>query len=255
MFTWLKNVSVMIELELRRLRHEKTELYIRAVQPILWLVVYGPVMGAIRAIETGGIPYTSYITPGVLIQSTTFVAIFYGLQIVWERESGILKRLLVTPSARYAIVIGRAMASGVRSLFQIILIIPFALLIGVQFRLDVLGFLGMLVMIFFSSGGFASISIIVASFMKSRERFMGIGQAIIFPLYFMSSSLYPLSQMPDVLRSIAIFNPLSYIVDAIRGMIITGHFENPLWLDFAVLGLFVAVMFCLATLSFKRIID
>ncbi len=253
--TWLKNVLVMIELELRRLRHDKTELYIRAVQPVLWLVVFGPVMGAFRAIETGGIPYTAYITPGVLIHSTTFVSIFYGLQIVWERESGILKRLLVTPSARYAIVLGRAMASGVRSLFQVCRIVPFALLIGVQFRLDVLGFLGMLAMIFFSSGGFASISIIVASFMKSRERFMGIGQAVIFPLYFMSSALYPVSQMPPVIQAIARFNPMSYIVDGVRGLIITGTFEHTLLVDFGVLVVFVLVMFALATLSFKKIIE
>ena len=250
----LKNIGTMIELELRRLRHDKTELYIRAVQPILWLVVYGPIMGAARAVPTGGIPYTDYITPGVLIHSTTFVSIFYGLQIVWERESGILKRLLVTPSARYAIVIGRAMASGVRSLFQVVLIVPFALLIGVRFRMDVPGFIGALAVIFFSSGGFAGISILVASFMKSRERFMGIGQAVIFPLYFLSSALYPINVMPVVLQQIAMFNPLSYIVDAVRCLLVTGDFSN-LLLDIGVLILFDAIMFALATLSFKKIIE
>ncbi len=128
-------------------------------------------------------------------------------------------------------------------------------LFGVQFRLDVLGFLGMLAMIFFSSGGFASISIIVASFMKSRERFMGIGQAVIFPLYFMSSALYPVSQMPPVIQAIARFNPMSYIVDGVRGLIITGTFEHTLLVDFGVLVVFVLVMFALATLSFKKIIE
>jgi ABC-2 type transport system permease protein len=254
MLTWLKNISVMVELELRRIRHDKTELYIRAVQPVLWLIVYGPIMGATRAVPTGGIPYTDYIMPGVLIHSTVFIAIFSGLQVVWERESGILKRLLVTPSGRYSIVIGRAMASGVRALFQVVIIVPFALLIGVQFRIDVLGFVGALVIIFFSSGGFASISILVAAFMKSRERFMGIGQAIIFPLYFLSSALYPIAVMPVVLQQISIFNPLSYIVDAVRSLLITGDFSS-LLLDIGVLVLFDAVMFTLATLSFKRIIE
>ena len=68
----------MWELELRRLRHDRLELYTRAVQPLLWIGVFGPIMGTIRAIPTGGIPYTSFITPGVLIQSPTFVSIFYG---------------------------------------------------------------------------------------------------------------------------------------------------------------------------------
>ena len=101
-----RNIFVMIELELRRLKHDRTELYSRAIQPILWIAVYGPIMSGVRAIPTGGIPYTDYITPGILIQSTTFVSIFYGLTIVWERESGILKKLLVTPVSRYATVIG-----------------------------------------------------------------------------------------------------------------------------------------------------
>jgi ABC-2 type transport system permease protein len=128
----LRNMLVMIELELRRLRHDRTELYTRAIQPILWIIIYGPIMSAVKAIPTGGIPYTDYITPGVLIQSTTFVAIFYGLTIVWERESGILKKLLVTPASRYGTVIGRSMASGVRAIFQALIIVPVALLIGVR---------------------------------------------------------------------------------------------------------------------------
>lgn len=114
----LRTMLVMIELELRRLKHDRTELYTRAVQPILWIIIYGPIMSAVKAIPTGGIPYTDYITPGVLIQSTTFVSIFYGLTIVWERDSGILKKLLVTPASRYATVIGRSMASGVRAIFS-----------------------------------------------------------------------------------------------------------------------------------------
>ena len=75
---FVRNMLVMIELELRRLRHDRTELYTRAIQPILWIAVYGPIMSGVKAIPTGGIPYTDYITPGVLIQSTTFVSIFLG---------------------------------------------------------------------------------------------------------------------------------------------------------------------------------
>jgi ABC-2 type transport system permease protein len=72
MMETLKNILVMIELELRRLRHDRTEIYFRAVQPILWIVIYGPVMSSIRAIPTGGVPYTDFITPGVMIQNNNF---------------------------------------------------------------------------------------------------------------------------------------------------------------------------------------
>lgn len=246
---------VMIELELRRLRHDRTELYFRAVQPILWIVVFGPVMSAARAIQTpNNIPYTDFITPGVMIQSTTFLSIFYGLMMVWERDSGILKKLLVTPASRYATVIGRSMASGTRAIFQGLLVIPVALIIGVRFVPNPAYFALAFVLIFFSSGGFAAISIFVASFMKTRERFMGIGQAIIMPLFFASNALYPVNIMPPALRYFSSVNPMSYVVDAVRGLLITADLSN-LLLDVVAIAIFDIVMFIIASISFRRIIE
>jgi len=239
---------------LRRLRHDRTEIYFRAVQPILWIVIYGPVMSSVKAIPTSGVPYTDFITPGVMIQTTTFVSIFYGLMMVWERDSGILKKLLVTPASRYSMVIGRSMASGVRALFQALIILPIALLIGVRFIPNPAYFILAFTIIFFASGGFAAISILVASFMKTRERFMGIGQAIIMPLFFASNALYPIQMMPPILREFSTFNPLSYVVDAVRGLLITGDISN-LLLDLAAIAIFDAVMFVIASISFKRIIE
>ena len=244
----------MVELELRRLRHDRTELYFRAVQPILWIVVYGPVMSSVRAIPTGGIPYTDFITPGVMIQSTTFTCIFYGLMMVWERDSGILKKLLVTPASRYATVIGRSMASGVRAIFQALMIVPIALIIGVRFVPDPVYFLTALVIIFFASGGFAAISIFVASFMKTRERFMGIGQAIIMPLFFASNALYPVQIMPQILKDFSTINPMSYVVDAVRGLMITGDLSN-LLIDIIAIVIFDVAMFVAASVNFRRIIE
>ena len=249
-----RNLFVMIELELRRLRHDRTELYFRAVQPILWIAVYGPVMSTVRGIPTGDIPYTDFITPGVMIQSTTFACIFYGLMIVWERDSGILKKLLVTPASRYATVIGRSMASGVRAIFQALMIVPIALLIGVKFIPNPVYFVSAFVIIFFASGGFAAISIFVASFMKTRERFMGIGQAIIMPLFFASNALYPVEIMPQILKDFSTVNPLSYVVDAVRGLMITGNLSN-LLVDVIAIAIFDTAMFAAASISFKRIIE
>ncbi|MEM3402947.1 MAG: ABC transporter permease [Nitrososphaeria archaeon] len=254
MVDFLRNMLVMIELELRRLKHDRTEIYSRAIQPILWIVVYGPIMGGVKAIPTGDIPYTDFITPGVLIQSTTFVSIFYGLTIVWERESGILKKLLVTPASRYATVIGRSMASGVRAIFQALIIVPVALLIGVKFVLNPLYFVSSLFIIFLASGGFAAISIFVASFMKTRERFMGIGQAIIMPLFFASNALYPVKIMPPLLQEFALVNPMSYVVDAVRSLMITGDLSN-LPLDLVAIAIFDLVMFVIASISFRKIIE
>jgi len=250
----VRNFFVMIELELRRLRHDRTELYFRAVQPILWIVIFGPVMSGIRAIPTGNIPYTDFITPGVLIQSTTFLCIFYGLMMVWERDSGILKKLLVTPASRYATVIGRSMASGIRAIFQGLIVIPVALIMSVKFIPNPAYFISAFVIIFLASGGFAAISILAASFMKTRERFMGIGQAIIMPLFFASNALYPVQIMPQILKDFSAFNPLSYVVDAVRGLLITGDLTN-LPIDLAAIAIFDVILFILASVSFKRIIE
>ncbi len=250
----LRALWAMWELELRRLKHDRLELYTRAVQPLLWIGVFGPIMGSIRAIPTGGIPYTSFITPGVLIQSTTFVSIFYGLTIVWERESGILKKLLVTPASRASLVVGRAMAAGVRAVFQALVIVPIALLVGVRFYPNPLYFLGALGVIFLSSGGFAALSMLVASFLKTRERFMGIGQALTFPLFFASNALYPVAMMPKALQVFAQVNPMSYVVDAVRSLTITGNLAQ-LGVDLLAILAFDLVMFAVASLNFRRIIE
>ena len=174
--------------------------------------------------------------------------------MVWERESGILKKLLITPASRYSMVVGRSMASGVRAIFQAIIIIPVAILIGVSFYLNAIFIVAAFVVIFFSSGGFAALSIIVASFLKTRERFMGIGQAIIMPLFFASNALYPTSVMPPLLQEFSSVNPMSYVVDAVRGLMITGNIST-LPVDIFALVLFDIVLFALASVSFRKIIQ
>jgi ABC-2 type transport system permease protein len=244
----------MIELEIRRIMHDRTELYLRAVQPLLWLLVFGPVVGSFHSIPTGNIPYTDYIMPGVLVQSTTTVAIFFGLIIIWERESGILKKLVASPSPGVAIVTGRSMAAGTRALFQALFIIPFAVLIGVTIIPNVLYLLSALIIVFVASSGFAALSILIASILKTRERFMGLGQVIILPMFFGSNALYPVSSMPYILQLFATVNPMTYIVDALRGLLITGNLSQ-LPLDIVVILIFDAVLISIASVSFKRIIE
>ncbi|MEM0035803.1 MAG: ABC transporter permease [Candidatus Korarchaeum sp.] len=250
----IKNMLAMIELEMRRLRHDRTEMYFRVVQPVLWITVYAPVMSRARAIPTGGVPYIDFITPGVIVQAATFVSIFYGLTIVWERDSGILKRLLVTPAPRYSIVIGRAMASGVRAIFPTFIIIPIALALGVRLLPNPAYLIAALVLIFLCSGGFAALSILIVSLTKTRERLMGVGQAVVMPLFFASNALYPVSMMPSILREIALINPLSYMVDAARGLMITGD-TSGLLLDALAIASFDALMFTLSSITFRRILE
>ena len=250
----LRVILSMIELEVRRLLHDQTEIVVRAVQPLLWLLVFGHVLGAMHSIPTGNIPYTDYIMPGVLVQSTTTIAIFFGLIIIWERESGILKKLVASPAPKSAIVAGRAMAAGTRALSQVIVIIPFAMLIGVSVILNPFYLVAAMLIVFIASSGFAALSIMVASYFKTRERFMGLGQVIVMPLFFGSNALYPVSSMPPILQQFAAVNPMTYMVDALRGLLITGDL-SALPIDAVVIVAFATLMIWLASLSFKRIIE
>jgi ABC-2 type transport system permease protein len=242
------------EMEARKIRHDSTELWTRLVQPALWLLVFGEVFTSIRGITQGNYTYIQFITPGVLAQSVLFVAIFYGITVVWERDVGILNKLLSTPSPRSSIIVGKALAAGVRGVFQAIMIFALALIIGVNLRFDILDVLGVFVVIVAFAMCFSSLSMILASFLKTRDRMMGIGQAITMPLFFASNAIYPLSLMPAWLQTVSLFNPLSYVVDAVRAMILTGDYSN-LALDAAVLGGFTLLFLGVASISIRRIIE
>jgi ABC-2 type transport system permease protein len=241
-------------MEARKIRHDSTELWTRLVQPALWLLIFGEVFTAIRAISTGPYSYIQFITPGVLAQSVLFVAIFYGITVVWERDAGLLHKLLSTPSPRASIIVGKTLAAGVRGIFQAIMIFALALIIGVNLRFDVLDVLGVFVTIVVFAMCFSSLSMILASFLKTRDRMMGIGQAITMPLFFASNAIYPISMMPAWLQSIAVYNPLSYGVDAVRAMILTGQYSS-LPVDAAVLGGFTLLFLFVASISIRGMVE
>ncbi len=207
--------------ELRKIRHDRTELYTRAIQPALWLLIYGEVFTKIHAIPTpGGIPYLAFLAPGILAQSALFIAIFYGIQIIWERDAGVLTKLMVTPTPRAALISGKAFAAGVRSVVQATVVVILSAILGVTLTDDPLKLIGAALVVVLGSAFFSCLSMTIAGLALSRDRLMGIGQAITMPLFFSSSALYPERIMPGWLQAISKCNPLSYEVDALRGLLI-----------------------------------
>jgi ABC-2 type transport system permease protein len=250
----ITSAFTIAEMEARKIRHDSTELWMRAVQPALWLLIFGEVFNAIRGLAPGGFSYIQYITPGVLAQSVLFVAIFYGITIVWERDVGLLTKLLSTPSPRISVVVGKALAAGVRGIFQGVMIFALALIIGVNLRFDPLDVLGVFVVVVLFAMCFASLSMTLASFLKTRDRMMGIGQAITIPLFFGSNAIYPVSLMPVWLQYISKYNPLSYVVDAMRSMLLTGDYSS---LPLDILATLTATIFFIlcASILLKRLIE
>ncbi len=221
--------------ELRKIRHDRTELYTRAIQPALWLLIYGEVFTRIHAIPTPkGIPYLAYLAPGILAQSALFIAIFYGIQIIWERDAGVLTKLMVTPTPRAALITGKAFAAGVRSLMQGIVVVILSALLGVALTDNPLKLLAAAGFLVLGSAFFSCLSMTIAGVALQRDRLMGIGQAITMPLFFSSSALYPTRIMPGWLQVISKINPLSYEVEALRALLIGT--STDIWLDLGVLA-------------------
>ena len=228
-------VGTLCWVELRKIRHDRTELYTRAIQPALWLLIYGEVFTRVHAIPTpAGIPYLAYLAPGIMAQSALFIAIFYGIQIIWERDAGVLTKLMVTPTPRSALITGKAFASGVRSLVQGVMIVIIAAFLGVSLTANPLRLLGAALVLALGSAFFSCLSMSIAGLVVARDRLMGIGQAITMPLFFSSSALYPASIMPGWLQVISKINPLTYEVEALRGLLIGT--ATTLWLDVTVLA-------------------
>jgi ABC-2 type transport system permease protein len=223
------------ELAVRKLRHEPTELITRAVQPVLWLLIFGQVFTRVRAIPTGPLRYIDFMAPGILAQSVLFIAIFHGIVIIWERDLGIVHKFLATPTPRSALVLGKALSAGIRGLCQAVIIYVLALVLGVRMNWSPPALLGVLLVVLLGAACFSTFSLIIACLVKTRERFMGIGQVLTMPLFFASNAIYPISIMPGWLQVIARANPLSYEVNALRALMLVGGTGGAVWMDFGVL--------------------
>jgi ABC-2 type transport system permease protein len=255
---WLRlpgRVGTLCLLELQRLRHDPYELLTRLVQPALWLLIFGTTFSQLRAIPTGGVPYLDFLAPGILAQSALFIAIFFGIQVISDRDAGVLAKLMVTPTPRSALVAGKAFAAGIRAAAQGVVVLLIALLLGVSLVANPLRILAAFGVLILSAAFFACLSIVLAGLVVRRDRLMGIGQAIIMPLFFASNALYPIELIPGWLRWLAYVNPLSYEVDALRALMLqNGASAFGLSTDFAVLLLTTAVLVLVGAYLYPRVI-
>ena len=241
----IRESAAIVQVEMVKLIRDPTEIISRAIQPVLWLVVFGQVLAQVRGIHTGQLSYLAFITPGILAQSVLFSAIFYGIAVIWERDLGVVHKLLVSPARRSSLVFGKAVAAGFRGILQAVVIYLLAIVMHVSLRGDPLAILAVLAAVMLGSGIFATFSLIIACIVKTRERFMGIGQLMTMPLFFASNAIYPLDLMPPWLRVVAQLNPLTYLIDALRGLMIRGgESVHGYAVDFSVLlGVFALMLF------------
>jgi len=254
--TMVRDTAAIAETDLRKLARDPSELLTRAIQPALWLLVFGQVFSRARAIPTGNLRYLDFLAPGILAQSVLFIAIFYGISVIWERDLGIVHKLLVTPSPRAALVLGKGLSAGVRALSQGIIIYALCWMLDVKLDWRPQSMLCVILAIILGADLFSTFSLIIACIVKTRERFMGIGQVLTMPLFFASNAVYPLAMMPQWLKVVAHLNPLTYEVDALRSlMVVGGGSVYGVGWDFAVLLVVTMAMTAVGAAFYPRLAE
>jgi ABC-2 type transport system permease protein len=244
-------VGAFAIVEMQKLRHDRTELVTRMVQPALWLLIFGTTFSKLHVIKTGSVSYLAFLAPGIIAQSALFISIFYGIQIIWDRDAGVLAKLMVTPAPASALITGKAFAAGVRSVAQVVGVLTLAYVMGIGMTINPLRILAAMAVVMLGSAFFACLSMTLAGLVRSRDRLMGIGQAITMPLFFASNALYPVDMMPTWLHVLSTVNPLSYEVHALRALLIGTPF-NPL--DVVVLVVAAALGIATASTLLRRLV-
>jgi ABC-2 type transport system permease protein len=215
---WLREMIIFFR--------EKPRIISAVITPIFWLLTFGAGLGA--SVSITGINYQQFIFAGVLMQTFLFSSIFYGAYLVWDKRIDLLKAVLVTPLSRASIFLGKVLGGVTFSLIEAAIILAFGLLIGMSYTL--LSIVLTLMVVTLVSAGLTALGLAIGSFMTSPEGFQLLTTFVIFPLFFLSGALFPLNNLPSYLNILTRYNPLTYAVDLLRGLLIQiqyfGTLEN-----------------------------
>jgi ABC-2 type transport system permease protein len=249
--TEIRGIYTLWLREIKRYLRDRARIVSSFFQPLLWLVIFGSGVRLSGAI--GNLTYQQYIFPGIIGQTLLFTSMFMGISVIWDREFGFLKEILVAPISRFSVFLGKMLGDSTDAVIQGIIVFILGLLLGI--RLDSVMFLEALPLMILITFGLVSIGLTVASFMESLESYGVIQSFINLPLFFLSGALFPISSgIPDWLQFASSFNPLTYGVDALRTVILGDAWQplHPLYYNLLVICCFDVVMMILGTVAFGK---
>lgn len=240
--------------DLKKFWRERSRLWGGVARPVLWLLILGsslrPAISESSLVGANGqIDYLQFIFPGVVGLTLVFASLQSAVSIIWDREFGFLKEVLVAPVSRLSIIIGKTLGGATQATLQGIITLLFAPVIGLW--LPPLTILGVIVMMFIASFALTALGIVIAARMTSFEGFGVISNFVVMPMYFLSGAIYPTASAPDWIKPLIVINPLSYGVDALR-QITVGAGNFAFMLDVVFLLVFAALMIGLAVPFFSR---
>jgi ABC-2 type transport system permease protein len=220
------------------------------ITPVLWLVIFGGGLGLSISASTG-FNYTQFLLPGIIAQTLLFTAIFLGISVIWDRQFGFMKEILVAPISRVSIFAGKMFGVGTAAIIQGIIVIILGFLIGVPLSLYAVSLTIPLMIII--TIGLTCIGLVIASLMTSLESFGTIVTFVNMPMFFLSGALFPVTNLPAWIRWTFYINPLTYGVDALRGVMISGwNTLLPLQYDILIICAFDVVMVVIGTYLFSK---
>src|SRR6187402_934920 len=236
---WLREFKVFLR--------ERSRLVASTFTPLLWLFVIGSGLGSTNL--QIGTDYQKFIFPGIICMSVIFTSVFFGSYIIWDRKFDFLKSVMVAPSSRTTVFVGKTLGGMTTSLFQVAIILVIGVPLGINY--DALSLLQIISIALILSFGLTSLGLTFGSFIESLEGFQLIVSFVVFPLFFLSGALFPINNLPDWLNILTLFNPATYAVDALRGVIL-GQGINSFQTDTSVLLFFTFVLGILGILSFRK---
>lgn len=243
----LKKIYGLWRREVTRYWREKSRIISSIIMPVLWLLVFGSGIRGMEVSDTHN--YQSFIFPGIVGMTLLFTSVWSGVSVIWDREFGFWKEIMVAPVSRTSIVIGKALGSGTSALIQGSIMLPLAFLVGVH--LSPLSLLTLLPTMFLISIGLVCIGLLIASIIASMEAFNFIMSLVVMPMFFTSGALFPLTSAPGWLKSFSYVNPMTYGVDALRWATLgTASSVLPVYIEFSILALFATIMIVACSYAF-----
>ena len=237
--------------EMKRFLRAKSRVVGALAMPLFFLAFLG--LGfrriAVPGVE-GDVNYIHFLVPGILGMSLLFSSTFAGLSVLWDREFGFLKEIMVAPVNRVSIVLGRMVGGMTTAIIQAVLILVISLVMGFKVS-NIISLLGSVVFMVLIAATFIGMGLIFASKMRDMQGFSIIMNFVIFPLFFLSGALYPLDNFPSWLKYLSHLDPLTYGVDGLRGILI-GISSFSLLINFSVLVFFSLIMIFLGAYFFEK---
>ena len=236
--------------EMLRFVKARSRIISSLAMPFFWLIFIGVGFGS--SFKLPGIDYIDFLAPGILAMVMLFTSIFSGISIIWDRQFGFLKEILVAPVSRTSIVLGKTVGGATVALISGLIMFVIATLLGViKLSTGLVALPLAIIFMFLTAVTFVSLGLAMASRMKSMEGFQMIMSFIVMPIFFLSGALFPIQNTPQWMQTASIFDPLSYGVDGLRGAFV-GASIFPLWLDLAGLFIFAAIFVMVGSYAFKK---